>query len=232
MRDDFDNRWQGVAPLDPPCPAAATLRLRKNRNFSPGISQPFSAAFERTGKTMKTQYFTATSLDGFIATEDDSLDWLFPLGDLEASTYPEFIAEVGSRWPWGSATYEWMLRNADRVAAEAGSPWPYMQPAWIFSSRALPAIDGADLRFVQGDVRPVHAPHAGVGGRKEHLDRRGAETWRGSSTMPACWTNSSSRSARPRWAGASRCFPRRVLSPCLDLSSVRRMGGGMGRVAL
>lgn len=31
---------------------------------------------------MKTQYFTATSLDGFIATEDDSLDWLFPLGDI------------------------------------------------------------------------------------------------------------------------------------------------------
>lgn len=31
---------------------------------------------------MKTQYYTATSLDGFIATEDDSLEWLFPLGDL------------------------------------------------------------------------------------------------------------------------------------------------------
>ncbi len=34
---------------------------------------------------MKTQYFTATSLDGFIATEDHSLDWLFPLGDLNHS---------------------------------------------------------------------------------------------------------------------------------------------------
>ncbi|SPP63477.1 hypothetical protein NITLEN_10563 [Nitrospira lenta] len=37
---------------------------------------------------MKTQYYTATSLDGFIATEDDSLEWLFPLGDLNDSSYP------------------------------------------------------------------------------------------------------------------------------------------------
>ena len=41
---------------------------------------------------MRTQYSTATSLDGFIATEDDSLDWLFPLGDLNSTSYPGFIA--------------------------------------------------------------------------------------------------------------------------------------------
>lgn len=77
---------------------------------------------------MKTQYFTATSLDGFIATEDDSLDWLFPLGDPNHSSYPEFIANIGAL-AMGSATYEWMVRNAEQVVAEVGSPWPYTQPA-------------------------------------------------------------------------------------------------------
>ncbi len=37
---------------------------------------------------MKTQCYTTTSLDGFIATEDDSLDWLFQLGDVNETSYP------------------------------------------------------------------------------------------------------------------------------------------------
>ena len=72
---------------------------------------------------MKTQYYTATSLDGFIATEDDSLDWLFLLGDVNDTSYPEVIAEVGAL-AMGSATYEWMLQHPDTVAAETGSAWP------------------------------------------------------------------------------------------------------------
>lgn len=56
---------------------------------------------------MKTQYYTASSLDGFIATEDDSLEWLFPLADLNDSSYPDFIAGVGAL-AMGSATYEWI----------------------------------------------------------------------------------------------------------------------------
>lgn len=104
---------------------------------------------------MKTQYYTATSLDGFIATEDDSLDWLFALGDPGETSYPAFIAQVGAL-AMGSSTYEWMLRHADEVAAEVGSPWPYTQPVWVFSSRPLTAVPGADIRFVRGDVWPVH----------------------------------------------------------------------------
>lgn len=53
----------------------------------------------------------------------------------------------------GSATYEWLLRHLEAT----GESWPYEQPAWVFTTRTLPAIPGADLRFVRGDVRPVHA---------------------------------------------------------------------------
>lgn len=104
---------------------------------------------------MKTQYYTASSLDGFIATDDDSLEWLFPLGELGTTGYPDFIKDVGAL-AMGSATYEWMLRHVVGEQALEPSPWPYEQPVWVFSSRTLPGVSGADIRFVHGDVRPVH----------------------------------------------------------------------------
>jgi dihydrofolate reductase len=104
---------------------------------------------------MATQYYTATSLDGFIATEDDSLEWLFQLGDPDETSYPEFIRAVGAL-AMGASTYRWMLDHV--VQPEGGPPgaWPYEQPCWVFTHRDLPRVEGADIRFVQGDVRPVH----------------------------------------------------------------------------
>jgi dihydrofolate reductase len=104
---------------------------------------------------MKTQYYTAATLDGFIATEDDSLDWLFPLGDIGATSYPAFIKDVGAL-AMGAHTYEWMLRHAIQPGTGEAQPWPYEQPTWVFTSRSLPPVAGADIRFVEGDVRPVH----------------------------------------------------------------------------
>jgi dihydrofolate reductase len=114
---------------------------------------------------MKTQYYTASSLDGFIATEDHSLEWLFALGSVTETSYPAFIAEVGAL-AMGSGTYEWMLQHADAVAADMGSAWPYTQPAWVFSHRTLPAIPGATITFVHGDVRPVHTAMRQAAGEK------------------------------------------------------------------
>jgi dihydrofolate reductase len=39
-------------------------------------------------------------------------------------------------------------------------------PAWVFTSRDLPTVDGADVRFVRGDVRPVHAAMAAAAAGK------------------------------------------------------------------
>jgi dihydrofolate reductase len=100
---------------------------------------------------LKTQYYTASSLDGFIATEDDSLEWLFPLGDPSESSYPEFIAEVGAI-AMGSATYEWIQRNAEKAQSETSSSWPYAQPTWVFTKRRLEVVPGADIRFFSGDA--------------------------------------------------------------------------------
>jgi dihydrofolate reductase len=105
---------------------------------------------------VKTQYYTAASLDGFIATEDDSLEWLFPLGNVADTGYTEFIADVGAL-AMGSATYEWMLRHVVKPGSPEPGAWPYSQPCWVFSRRSLPTVAGADIRFVRGDVRPVHA---------------------------------------------------------------------------
>lgn len=68
---------------------------------------------------MKTQYYTAATLDGFLATEDDSLAWLFPLGDLDSSSYPAFIAEVGSSMTLACSTSS--LFRLVRLRLEAGS---------------------------------------------------------------------------------------------------------------
>lgn len=102
---------------------------------------------------MKTQYYTAVSLDGFIADPQHSLDWLFQF-DAEGGTYAEFIRDVGAA-AMGSTTYEWVLDHLE-PGPDGKLPWPYDQPAWVFSSRSHEGIPGADIRFVRGDVRPVH----------------------------------------------------------------------------
>jgi dihydrofolate reductase len=101
---------------------------------------------------MKTQYYTASSLDGFIATEDHSLDWLFQFGDTGSSGFDAFLSEVGAL-VMGSQTYEWILRNHVRPESQPSQPWPYEQPAWVLTSRPLPAVEDADIQFVSGDVR-------------------------------------------------------------------------------
>ncbi|MBK0391054.1 dihydrofolate reductase family protein [Ramlibacter algicola] len=177
---------------------------------------------------MATQYFTATSLDGFIATEDDSLDWLFPLGNVADTSYPQFIKEVGAL-TMGASTYEWMLRHADRVSAETGSAWPYTQPTWVFTHRTLPAIAGADLRFVQGDVRPVHAAmlQAAAG---RNLWIVGGGDLAGQFADAGLLDEILVQVGSVTLGCGKPLFPRRLTQPPLQLQSVRQVGSGFAEL--
>jgi dihydrofolate reductase len=105
-----------------------------------------------------TQYYTATTLDGFIADPSNSLDWLFtrqrePAG---AQNYEDFIAGIGAL-AMGATTYEWLLDH--ELKGRDPPPdwkWPYELPGWVFTHRHLQVVPNAPIEFVSGDVRPVH----------------------------------------------------------------------------
>jgi dihydrofolate reductase len=64
----------------------------------------------------------------------------------------------------GSSTYEWVLDHEGIV--EDPAKWPYQLPCWVFTSRELPVVPGAQIEFVSGDVAPVHAQMAAASGGK------------------------------------------------------------------
>lgn len=61
----------------------------------------------------KTQYFTATSADGFIADPDNSLEWLFVVDRGGIDRFGPFMGAVGAMC-MGATTYEWVFEH-DRL---------------------------------------------------------------------------------------------------------------------
>ncbi len=106
----------------------------------------------------KTQYYTATSIDGFIADEHHSLDWLFQFpADDAMQRYAAFFSDVGAM-VMGASTYEWVLAHENMLTEPDKWRDAYGDtPCWVFTHRELPSIPGGNLKFAQGDVAPVHA---------------------------------------------------------------------------
>lgn len=177
---------------------------------------------------MRTQYYTASSLDGFIATADDSLEWLFPLGDISETSYPQFIAEVGAL-AMGSATYRWMLRHVVKADTASAAPWPYAQPTWVFSTRALPSVPGADIRFVKGDVRPVHAAMRAAANGQNIWIVGGGELV-GQFHDAGLLDDLIVQVGSVTLGSGKPLLPRAITSPPLKLVSVRRFGDGFAEL--
>ena len=99
---------------------------------------------------MATVYYTASSLDGYIVDEADSLDWLLTR-DIDKDGpfhYETFIESVGAV-VMGSATYEWIVKN------QPGN-WMYEQPSWVLTHRSHIIADGHPVQTFDGDVAELH----------------------------------------------------------------------------
>lgn len=101
---------------------------------------------------MRTVFYSATTLDGYIADEHDSLDWLFVQDQDEGGplNYDEFIKHVGAIC-MGATTYQWVLDHNART----GDAWAYEQPCWVFTHREFEAQPG--ITFTTDDIASVHA---------------------------------------------------------------------------
>lgn len=95
---------------------------------------------------------TAATLNGFIADENNSLQWLF---DVEGGDDPdaELLPQRATVMVEGSTTYEWLLAQSDLLAhPEKWQEFHGDRPTFVFTSRELPVPGGADIRFVNSSV--------------------------------------------------------------------------------
>lgn len=120
----------------------------------------------------RSQYYVASSLDGYIAEPDDTLEWLLKYeGSFEgegvepvAGGYERYYEGVGAL-VMGSRTYEFILGEL----AEGGD-WPYKgKAAWVLSSRDLSEPEGedVDVRITGANVSQLYDEMIAAAGERD-----------------------------------------------------------------
>ncbi len=105
--------------------------------------------YKHRDNPMANYVYIATSLDGFIATSDGGLDWLYEFPNPEQSDYgyADFISKIDAI-VMGRNTFEKVLTFGE---------WPYDQPVFLLSNSltTLPEhiLDRATI--VNGDIKKL-----------------------------------------------------------------------------
>lgn len=83
------------------------------------------------------RYYTATTLDGYIADDADRLDWLLsqPLDESGPMNYGDFYGEIGAM-VMGATTYQWIVDHPE----ETDGGWPYEIPCFVFTHREIEPV--------------------------------------------------------------------------------------------
>ncbi len=168
-------------------------------------------------------YYTATSFNGYIATPENSLDWLFAVGSPDDVDFASFFDGIGALVS-GSTTYEWVLEHENLI--EQPEKWRELygeRPSFVFTSRDLPRPEGADITLLRGDV-------------SGHLDRirqaaGGRDVWViGGGDLAAQFLAAGALDeiqisvAPVALAGGAPLFPAELLSDRLSLVSAEQHG--------
>lgn len=170
-------------------------------------------------------FFTATTLDGFIADASDSLEWLFSVPDAaEAEAgITSFLERVGVLVE-GSTTYEWivehdqLLQNPEKWAQFYGD-----RPTFVFSHRDRVAVPGADIRFRRGGVADAWAEILDAAAGKDVWVVGGGDL--AGQFADAGLLDEIVLSIAPVALGSGRALlPRRLESDRLTLEGVRQVG--------
>ncbi|WP_445168102.1 dihydrofolate reductase family protein [Mycolicibacterium sp. Dal123E01] len=110
---------------------------------------------------MATVYFTASSLDGFIVDEANSLDWLTSR-DIDVNGpfgYEAFTTGIGAL-VMGAATYEWLLTNQP-------GEWMYSQPTWVLTHRPQILAEGHPVTVFSGAITELHPELVAAAGERD-----------------------------------------------------------------
>lgn len=87
--------------------------------------------------------FIASSLDGYIATKDDSLEWLFNVEGEGDNGYSEFYETVDTIL-LGKRTYDWIME-------QDSEEFPYKnKQCYVFTRSSIE--DTEDVKFINEDV--------------------------------------------------------------------------------
>jgi dihydrofolate reductase len=109
---------------------------------------------------MATVYYTASSLDGFIVDQHDSLSWLLARDiDPRGRFGYEAFLETAGALVMGAKTYEWIVAN------QPGA-WMYKQPTWVLTHRREIVVPGHPVTLFDGDVDELHTETIAAAGNQ------------------------------------------------------------------
>ncbi|WP_337019843.1 dihydrofolate reductase family protein [Oceanobacillus massiliensis] len=95
------------------------------------------------GKSRNMVLFIAISLDGYIAAEDDSLEWLFEVDGEGDNGYSDFYETVDTII-LGKRTYDWIMNHQE-------GEFPYKdKECFVFTRSSFDETE--DVKFVHEDI--------------------------------------------------------------------------------